>query len=244
MQYQNLPELQTTTFEYRDVQENYRYIPTYIFAIDTTSTPEELEKYLREVVFLNKNEENVTSIKKNLRFYDEDHEIFNTFGMSLGEKPYERISSRKTHLVDISLDDNDNYIVNWGAIEYQRCFWNFDLPQSPFPIDPSQIDIYPRTWVRLQPAELNALNNGIALIVNSDVNRMVRDIKNNRFSPKPNQGSSTFMRFVNHSPYPDEKYYEWWSDDFTIDRADPNPSWFVVHRIPHPEISHKELFGI
>ncbi|EKE41607.1 Sec23 protein, putative [Entamoeba nuttalli P19] len=44
LQYQNLPELQVTTFEYRDIQENIRYIPTYIFVIDTTCTEHELEE--------------------------------------------------------------------------------------------------------------------------------------------------------------------------------------------------------
>ena len=40
---QPLPELQSTTFEYRDTQTNSRYVPTYLFVIDTTCTFEELE---------------------------------------------------------------------------------------------------------------------------------------------------------------------------------------------------------
>ncbi|KAL7716365.1 Protein transport protein SEC23 [Entamoeba marina] len=44
LQYQNLPETQQTTIECRNPTPNPRYIPTFIFVVDTTCTSEELEE--------------------------------------------------------------------------------------------------------------------------------------------------------------------------------------------------------
>jgi len=198
----------------------------------------DLEKYLKEEDFLNQYDDNVTFLMERIMFVEQESDLFHTFGMNIGESPVDRIATREACLINITVDDDDRYTLIWGVVRYQKCFMHSKL-SSTF-VDPSRISLYSRSWVPLTANELSSLNGQLSSFVNYRISRFISDIKKGQFSWKPaNMGTSSFGRYVNYSPYSDDKYYEWSIEEFPVSRTDPKPSWFVFHRIAYPEVSQR-----